>query len=101
MKGVAMPPKDTPTGSLYYSTDDGKTYNELGVTIDASAGCMPYEPSDDEILEFLYPKEREMTFTATTITNRFLMQLLLGNKKYIPNNWLKMHGYPMRRKQRR
>ena len=92
-----MPPKDTPTGSLYFSA--GGEYKPLGRISEVSEMVVGDEDFEQEMLEFQYPEE--MTFTATTILSLNLMLLLLGRKESIPNNWLKMHGYPMRRKQRR
>ena len=40
------------------------------------------------------PSSQEATFTART-DYRHVLRL------FVPNNWLKMHGYPMRRRRKR
>lgn len=89
-----MPPKDTQSQTLYFST--GGEYKPLGRITEVSEMVVVDEDFEQEMLEFQYPEE--MTFTVTTIMNLNRMLLLLGRKESIPNNWLKMHGYPMRRK---
>lgn len=94
MKGVAMTPKDVQPQMLYFSA--GGEYKPLGRITEVPEMVVGDEDFEQEMLEFQYPEE--MTFTATTIMNSNLILLLLGRKENIPNNWLKMHGYPMRRK---
>lgn len=89
-----MPPKELQPQTLYFST--GGEYKPLGRITEVSEMVVGDEDFEREMLEFQYPEE--MAFTATTIVNRNVIRLLFGNKKDIPNNWLKMHGYPMRRK---
>lgn len=91
-----MPPKDIKPQTLFFSTDNGKTYKPLGkITEFPETAC---ETEDDERIQHF--GDEEMTFTATTIVNRNVIRLLFGDKKDIPNNWLKMHGIPMRRKRK-
>lgn len=92
-----MPPKDIQPQTLYFST--GGEYKPLGRITEVSEMVVGDEDFEQEMLEFQYPEE--MTFTATTIANLNLMLLLLGRRESIPNNWLKMHGFRMRRKRRR
>ena len=89
-----MPPKDTQPQTLYFST--GGEYKPLGRITEVSEMVVGDEDFEHEMLKFQYPEE--MTFTGTTIMNLNRMLLLLGRKESIPNNWLKIHGYPMRRK---
>ena len=89
-----MPPKDIKPQTLYFSA--GGEYKPLGRITEVPEIVVGDEDFEQEMLEFQYPEE--MTFTATTIVNRNVIRLLFGNKKDIPNNWLKMHGHPMRRK---
>ena len=89
-----MPPKDIQPQTLYFSA--GGEYKPLGRITEVPEIVVEDEDFEQEMLEFQYPEE--MTFTATTIVNRNVIRLLFGDKKDIPNNWLKMHGYPMRRK---
>lgn len=91
-----MPPKETPTGNLYFSA--GGELKPLGRIVEVPEIVVGDEDFEQEMLEFQYPEE--MTFTATTIVNRNVIRLLFGKKEDIPNNWLKMHGYPMRRKRK-
>lgn len=92
-----MPPKDIQPQTLYFGT--GGEYKPLGRITEVSEIVVGDEDFEQEMLEFQYPEE--MTFTLTTIMNLNQMLLLLGRKESIPNNWPKMHGYPMRRKQRK
>ena len=86
-----MPPKDIQPQTLYFST--GGEYKPLGRITEVPEIVVGDEDFEQEMLEFQYP-----AFTATTIVNRNAIRLLFGKKKDIPNNWLKMHGIPMRRK---
>lgn len=92
-----MPPKNIQPQTLYFGT--GGEYKPLGRITEVSEMVVGDGDFEQEMLEFQYPEE--MTFTLTTIMNLNQMLLLLGRKESIPNNWLKMHGYPMRRKQRK
>ena len=89
-----MPPKDIQPQMIYFGA--GGEYKPLGRITEVPEIVVGDEDFEQEMLEFQYPEE--MTFTATTIVNRNVIRLLFGNKKDIPNNWLKMHGIPMRRK---
>lgn len=89
-----MPPKDTQPQTLYFSA--GGEYKPLGRITEVPEIVVGDEDFEQEMLEFQY-----QAFTATTIVNRNVIRLLFGNKKDIPNNWLKMHGYPMRRGRRK
>ena len=91
-----MTPKDIRPQTLYFRT--GGEYKPLGRITEVSEMVVGDEDFEQEMLEFQYPEE--MTFTATTIINRNLIRLLIGKKEDIPNNWLKMHGYPMRRRRK-
>jgi hypothetical protein len=55
------------------------------------------EPSEEEMLYFQFPEEA-LTMTVKVFISKNMMLYLAGFKKAVPNNWLKMHGYPMRRK---
>ena len=92
-----MPPKDIQPQTLYFSA--GGEYKPLGQITEVPEIVVGDEDFEQEMLEFQYPEE--MTFTATTIVNRNVIRLLFGSKKDIPNNWLKMHGFRMRRKRGR
>lgn len=93
-----MPPKDTQPYTLMFSTDGGETMRPLAkvTEVDLTEGC------DDEVdLSWIRSgEEMEMTFTATTITIRNLILFLFGDKRMMPNNWLKMHWIPMRRRRK-
>ena len=49
--------------------------------------------ADDEVYVKI-PSSQEATFTATFDATYLIRRLC-------PNNWLKMHGYPMRRRRKR
>jgi len=96
-----MPPKDydpLSQGTLFFSADGGETYELVGEIsdVDIATDC---KDKDETSLVFQSPQE--MTFTATMLINKNMIWMLFGGTKDIPNNWLKMHGFPMRRKCRR
>ena len=96
-----MPPKDTQAHELFYSTDGGETMKPLGKVTevpDLSGTCIHGE--DGYEMMVVSPQDLEMTFTATGMLSKNLILFLFGDKHMIPNNWLKMHGIPMRRKRR-
>ena len=90
-----MPPKDTKPHELFLSADNGKTYEPFGIMTDASL-------IDDGLVS-----ERETELPIFTDNEMVIpckvrldisMMIFLVTGKYPSNNWLKMHGYPMRRK---
>lgn len=94
-----MPPKNThETGALFFSTDGGETLRPLAKVTEIPSLPEPYIEGEDGYEMVVPPRELEMTFTATTIISRNLILFLFGDKRLIPNNWLKFHGHPMRRK---
>lgn len=93
-----MPPKDMQPHELLFSADNGKTYQPMAHITDVPEMVVPDGPSEDEMLEFQFPQE--MTFTVQTKLSRNTIYLILGLKRLVPNNWLKMHGHPMRRRKK-
>lgn len=93
-----MPPKDMQPHELLFSADNGKTYQPMAHITDVPEMVVPDGPSEDEMLEFQFPQE--MTFTVNISTKPYWLLAMFGDTKSIPNNWLKMHGHPMRRRKK-
>lgn len=92
-----MPPKNTSTGTLYFS--DGGTYEPFGL-----ATVNPVLNEVPEIIEVppvktWNPSAEELEFSAT-IRDAVSVFRFLMTGKWPSNNWLRLHGYPMRRKRR-
>ena len=94
-----MPPKDiTPHGSLMFSTDGGETMMPLG-KISETIITDDIIPDDQTVLPFV-KMDDEITFSCKfKMENSATIFLVTG--KWPSNNWLKMHGIPMRRRYRR
>jgi len=90
-----MPPKDMSNGEgwSYYIGKDGLC-EKLGRIEDVEVKAGDVIP--DEIIISL---KSEMEFTATLGMTQTFQRYVLGFP--MPNNWLKMHGLPMRRKRAR
>lgn len=96
-----MPPKDTQPHELFVSADGGETYTPLGKVSDAElteAYIEGEEGKEMVVHDGLVPWGM-IDFIADFIDRRTLLSIITGRK--ITNNWLKMHGYPMRRGKRK
>lgn len=93
-----MPPKDfQPTGFVFRQVGDDE-YVPIGRITDVSEiVVLPEEWPEESSLSF--KSGGEMSFTSMVIRpSRNLIRWLCGLTDEIPNNWLKMHNLPMRRK---
>ena len=101
-----MPPKDydpLSQGTLFFSSDGGETYAPVGKVQEEGLIIDDLVPEDGEELPssvFRSMKQcREMSFTcAFNIIQNPSVFMFLWKGKWPSNNWLKMHGFPMRRK---
>lgn len=76
-----------------YYVSNGRTFERIGRIEDVSietSDVIPYSQMD---------LKSEMEFTATLGMTQTFQRYVLGFP--MPNNWLKMHGLPMRRKRAR
>ena len=91
-----MPPKDMSNGEgwSYYIGKDGLC-EKLGRIEDVD---LDSAPGDFVPVNMLNPIDK-MTFTASLNMPQTFQRYVLGFP--MPNNWLKMHGLPMRRKRAR
>ena len=94
-----MPTKDIQPHELLFSADNGKTYQPMTHITDVPEMVVPDGLSEYEMLDFQFPQE--MSITANISHKPYWILAMFGDTKSIPNNWLKMHGYPMRRRYRR
>lgn len=98
-----MPPKETQPHSVFVSVDGGETYTTLGKVSEAHLFVDDLIPEEGAELPFVKPDEALMGGTLT-LSCTFNMRsnpslfMFLWTGKWPSNNWLKMHGYPMRRK---
>ena len=91
-----MPTGDTQQ-TLYFSTDNGETFEPLGHITDTPE-LVP--DGDDEGKTLSLISGGELTFTAQANVHKNVLRLILGLDWLVPNNWLKMHHLPMRRGKR-
>ena len=92
-----MPPENKP-GHLYFSVDGGETYKPFAKVTevpDLSGTCIHGEDGFEQCVDL---RHAEITFTATVTTKRSVIWFLTGDKRMLPNNWLKMHGIAMERR---
>lgn len=95
-----MPPKDMQNpGTLMFSTDGGEALKPLGKVTDIDMElCGDEEIADDYY--YIPSNPEEITFSVKNRIHLNVMRILIGCKDHVPNNWLKMHGYPMRRRKK-
>lgn len=94
-----MPPKDTPTGSLYFSA--GGDFKPLAhITELTEVPEMVAQPDNDVKVFSLEDMVIEGSFILARPVS-ISEKLLILTGKYPSNNWLRMHGYPMRRRRKR
>ena len=96
-----MPPKDfQPTGFMFRQVGDDE-YVPIGRITDVpEIVVLPEYVPEESYLSF--KTGGEMSFTSMVIRpSRNLILWLCGLTEEIPNNWLKMHGFPMKRKRYR
>lgn len=92
-----MPTKDEKRPVYLYSTDDDQTYRPVGKLTDVSEFIVL--PDDtDRLIPCLNMPDMEMTVTMECRFDRNRLLILIGRIDLVPNNWLRMHGYPMRRR---
>ena len=93
-----MPPKDTPTGNLYFSA--GGDFEPLAhITELTEVPEIVAQPDNDVEVSSLEDMVIEGSFTLAW-PGSISKKLLILTGKYPSNNWLKMHGYQMRRKRK-
>ena len=92
-----MPPKDMQTFEpLMFSTDGGKTLKPLGKLTETNVFTDDLVPDAKTDLPYIKTDE-EMSFSCKFSMDRSAM-IFLATGKWPSNNWLKMHGIPMRRR---
>jgi hypothetical protein len=92
-----MPPKDIQPHELLFSADNGKTYQSMAHITDVPE--MVAQPDNDVEVSSLEDMVIEGSFTLAW-PGSISKKLLILTGKYPSNNWLKMHGYQMRRKRK-
>ena len=95
-----MPPKDhdpSGKGALFFSAD-GKTYEPFGKVEDAELILDDLVPEKGVKLPFVKPDEEISLSFKFDIRQNPSLFMLLWTGKWPSNNWLKMHGFPMRRR---
>lgn len=77
-------------------------YIKVGDKIEPLKEIMDFEPSVDEEIELHFSlKSMETSFSAEVKTHGSVINkvlVMIGAKSFVPNNWLKHHGYPMNRR---
>lgn len=93
-----MPPKDTQPHNIFVSTDGGETYSLLGKMTETHLFVDDLIPEDNTKLPFIKPNDESVFTCKFNIRDNPSMFMFLATGKWPSNNWLKMHGYPMRRR---
>lgn len=96
-----MPPKDydpLSRGTLFFSSDGGETYAPVGKVQEEGLIIDDLVPEKGVELPFVRPDEEMVISCKFDIRQNPSVFMLLWKGKWPSNNWLKMHGYPMRRK---
>ena len=101
-----MPPKDYDPlgqGTLFFSSDGGETYAHVGKVQEEGLIIDDLVPEDGEELPSPVSRSmkqrRETSFTCEfNIRQNPSVFMFLWKGKLPSNNWLKMHGFPMRRR---
>ena len=83
--------KDGAPCSLWYQLGNGESLRANGVTLVIDEMKLEGTVHDDL-------SNNLMEFSFMTNLSRRLATVLFQNVMRMPNNWLKMHGYPMRRR---
>ena len=88
-----MPPKERHEYELWIEREDGRELvrNRGNIIVDDMV------PDDVDMLAWT-KMPFDMTFTTAFRISKNMMLLISGNKNLIPNNWLKIHGLPMKRR---
>lgn len=76
-------------------------YIKIGDKIEPLKEIMDFEPSVDEETEPYINLKPMESFSAEVKTHGSVINkvlVMIGAKCFVPNNWLKHHGYPMNRK---
>ena len=85
-------------GSLFFSSDGGETYEPVGKVEDAELILDDLVPEKGVELPFVKPDEEISLSFKFDIRQNPSMFMFLWTGKWPSNNWLKMHGFPMRRR---
>ena len=93
-----MPQKDIQPHELSFSTDNGKTYKPLGQALNENLIVDDLIPEEGTKLPFIKPDEEHVITCKFNIRSNPYLYIFLLTGKWPSNNWLKMHGYPMRRR---
>lgn len=95
-----MPPKGLQTHELLFSADGGETYKPLGKVADVSLITDDLIPDNGTELPLAKPGDGFVISCKFNITSNPSLFMFLWTGKWPSNNWLRMHGYPMRRKRK-
>lgn len=93
-----MPPKDMQQHEFFLSTDNGKTYKPLGKVLNENLIVDDLIPEEGTKLPFFKPDEELVISCKFNIRSNPSLYIFLLTGKWPSNNWLKMHGYPMRKR---
>ena len=98
---MTMPPKDydpLSKGTLFFSADGGETYKPFAKVNDAELILDDLVPEKVVELPFVKPDEEISLSFKFDIRQEPSVFMLLWTGNWPSNNWLKMHGFPMRRR---
>ena len=95
-----MPPKDTPH-ALFFSTDDGETYKPIGKVPECGLVVDDLVPDKEIELPFIEPDEEFVVSCKFSLSENPSAFMFLATGKWPSNNWLRLHGFPMRRRRKR
>ena len=93
-----MPPKDMQQHEFFLSTDNGETYKPLCKVMNENIIVDDLIPGEGTKLPFFKPDEEHVISCKFDIRSNLSLYIFLLTGKWPSNNWLKMHGYPMRKR---
>lgn len=94
-----MPPKDTPH-ALFFSADDGETYKPIGKVTEYGLVVDDLVPDKEIKLPFIKPDEEFVVSCKLSLRENPSAFMFLATGKMPSNNWLRLHGFPMRRRKK-
>lgn len=95
-----MPPKDMQPRELLFSADNGETYKPIGRLAEDSLIVDDLIPEGEVELPLCKPNDEMVISCKFNIKSNPSLFMFLWTGKWPSNNWLKMHGHPMRRKRK-
>lgn len=84
---------------LFVFNDNSKSFEKLGEISGEITASTSEDSASESIALRSFTESHEGSFSVTINNNRiYALYMITGERRRIPNNWLKHHGLPMNRK---